>query len=196
MTRERLDHMQTIALQFKFMPQAQSALFLADLIPPSSDYQVFSLLHKSVTESDIVEALNRTFATKKTIIIAQDFDPRIRAFFSGLRLNIELVNFEMLYDEILEPKQVFPPITVEKKANTRFKWREFHNLFFNRRKAKSFLLVGIFIMFTSLIVRPSLYYIIIASLVFGVAIVGFLRPRINNQFLASLVPVDKNPEMV
>ena len=182
-TRERVEHMQKIALQFKFLTPAQSLALVEEGIDilgkDISGQSIHTYLHKPVTEADIIEAIYKTSTGKKTVVIAQDFPPELKVFFAGLKIDLELVNFEVLYDELLDKTQTFPPITIEKSENKKLRWREIHRLFFNRRKAKSFLVVGIFILLTSFIVRPSLYYIIIATIVFGIAIIGFFLPNQN-----------------
>ena len=191
---ERREHMGKIALQFRFMSQGESLLFIRNALrefekngkenseqdeqkQDELTYTLFSLLHTNPTEADITEAIRRTEPGKKTVIIAHDFAPELRHFFGQLDIQLDLVNFEALYTEILDITKLYPPIIVEKKTSKRERLRELRNMFFSRRRARSFLFVGIFILFTSLIVRPTLYYVILATIVFGFAIIGFTRPR-------------------
>jgi len=187
-TRAKLDHMERVLWQFKFMSPLDTAKLIHDALVKkqsnTENFSIFTSLHKQINEDEIIGALNQTEATKKTIIIAQSFPPELRSKFNVLKLDLHLVDFEALYDELLEPTNTFPTLTIEKNTNKKFNWKEFQNMFFTRKKAKSFVFVGVFILLSSFIVRPSIYYIIIATVVFGIAIVGFIRP--NNQ--SSAIP--------
>jgi len=182
-SRERIDHMNTIALQFKFMQPHQSTALIKSALPkPEHESSVpdeyYSLLHKDIVGvEDIIARINQTKTGRKTIIVANEFGRGVREFFDALRLDVELMSFEKLYDEILEPAGVMPAITIEKKNKSRMRLQHLREMFLNRRRAKSFAFVGVFILLSSFIVRPTLYYVIVASIVFGLALASLLLDR-------------------
>ena len=182
-TRERVDHMNEIALQFKFMHPSESTTLIKSALPKTEHEssvpdEYYSLLHKDIVGvEDIIQRINQTKVGRKTIIIANEFGRGVREFFDGLRLDVELMSFEKLYDEILEPANIMPAITIEKKNKSRVRLQHLRNLFLNRRRAKSFAFVGVFILLSSFIVRPTLYYVIVASIVFGLALASLLLDR-------------------
>jgi len=191
-TKQEREHMQQVILQLKFMTQTQTlALFKRALQPNARKavnqkrFTLKTLFHLSTpTEQDIIKCIKAspTCASEseqsKTIITAESFPPHVIAFTRNLDANIILLDAEAVYTQILAPTQTFPEIKIQTKKKTpRKTLREIRTMAFNRTRTKSYVITGVIILFSSLIVRLHLYYIIFATIVFALALTSYFSPR-------------------
>ena len=172
------------ALVKKF-PDSNVALVGGKVSVNSGDKRIclFPFFHKNATKEDIIECIHMTDDGAKTLVCTDSFSHDVRAFFDVLDINLSLVNGEMVFSEILEPAGVFPKNAVKLKDKKKIRIGHLKNMIFDRRKSKHFVIVGVIILLTSIIVSLGLYYIIVATIVFGFALIGYLRPIENKRFL-------------
>jgi len=198
-------HMHQVTLQLKFMTKPQVQALFRKAVPSA---KVHSLFHTTPTEQDIIKCVkmvskpkfpskispsglatssnegcpeNRggVFEKSKIILTAESFTPQVTAFARSLDANIILLDAEAVYTQILKPTQTFPPITIQTKRKTpRKTLAEIKSMIFNRTRTKSYVITGAVILFSSLIVRLHIYYIIIATIVFGLALTSYYSPKV------------------
>jgi len=137
---------------------------------------IFSLFHKDVTKQDVVNCIALTKVGAKTVIFAKSFPLELRMFFERLNCAPVFLDGESVYTTLLKPTQTYPQFNIEVKKSARMTLRQLRQLMFQRRRAKGYIFIGILILVTSLIVRPSIYYIILATIVFGLAVASYFRP--------------------
>ena len=140
-----------------------------------SNANIFSLFHKEVTKQDIIKCISHTKIGAKTVIFAKSVPTDIKLFFKRLNCAPTFIESEQLYATLLKPTETFPPFTIEVKKSTRMTLRQFRDIALQRRKAKGYILVGILILATSFIVRPTIFYIVMATIVFGLATLSFFK---------------------
>ena len=134
------------------------------------------LFHKEVTIEDVIECIHKTSKTHKTVVAAWEYPPHVKQFFESLDLDLVLMDGGQVYSEILEPAKVFPELVIQQKKSTRLTLRQLRDTVFARRKVKGYVFVGVIILITSIIIRPTLYYVLFSTLVFGMALGSFFRP--------------------
>lgn len=196
-TKAQAEHMQKTILQLKFLkPQQTLALFKTALCEKCSciittrkltvktsaaQIELFSLFHKDPTISDIIECHNA--ANKKGVvsIAAETFTPQIKAFVSNLKTEIKLLDGASVYREILSPANVFPEFSVETKSAARRTLSQIKKTIFSPARTKGYVFTAIVIFATSFLVRLSLFYIIIATAVFTLAIISRFGERENTK---------------
>jgi hypothetical protein len=174
-TKQEREHMHLITLQLKFMTKTQVQALFKKCIPSA---KVHSLFHTTPTEQDIIKCVKATQKTSKTLIAAETFPPPVSAFARSLDAHIILLDAEAVYTQILAPTQTFPEVTIQTKKKTpRKTLAEIKSMIFNRTRTKSYVITGAVILFSSLIVRLHIYYIIIATIVFALALTSYFSPK-------------------
>ncbi|MCL2850826.1 MAG: hypothetical protein FWE01_00485 [Firmicutes bacterium] len=146
-----------------------------------SPVNIFSMFHKDVTKQDIVNAIANTKTGAKTVILAKIVPTELKLFFERLNCSPIFIEAEQAYSEILKPTQTFPQFKIEVKKSTRLTLRQLRTIAFQRRKAKGYILVGILVLATSFIVRPSIFYVVMATIIFGMAAISFFRGGTPNK---------------
>jgi len=194
-TKQQRDHMHQVILQLKFMTQTQvQALLKKALSEKAKEHAAHQKAHSvnpfrltlkslfhvtSPTEQDIINCVKTTPKDSKVIITAESFPPQVSAFARSLDAQLILLDAEAVYTQILSPAQVFPEIKIQTKKKTpRKTFAEIKTMIFNRTRTKSYIITGAVILFSSLIIRLHIYYIIIATIVFTLALTSYFSPRL------------------
>lgn len=185
LSSEAEKHMRTITLQLRFMTEGQSTDLINRAIKAKKNgesdevfncLEIFCMFHKDVRPQDVIDCLNKTPAGKKTVILSNAFAPDVTGFFDNLKLEIEFMDAFEVYTELLEPTKIFPKVTIEQKSKSRITIAALRARAFSRKKVKSYVLIGIVVLLTSLIVRPTIFYMIASTIIFTLAIISFFRP--------------------
>jgi len=171
LSKTERDHMSQAALSLKFMSQAESLEFLRKLDLDISNH--FSFFHKEVTTHDIVDCIRKS-GERRAVIIADEFHPHIKTFFSVIDVDVEFIDFEKFYNDFLKTKDVWPSKIIATKSRSKITWIHLRNMIFQKQKARGYVLVGFVILATSFIVTFSIYYIIFATMLFGLALASKL----------------------
>ena len=197
LTRAEQEHMQSVLLQLKFLKPAEALVLFKKALEkklcdtsddPSGglawggnnmietqNFCFFPMFHKVPTDEDIIAALHKTPEGKKTVVGAIDFPPAVLGFFAGLKLDVVLMDGGEVFNQLLLPTETYPEVRVEKRSRAKITRAALRQMFLNPKKTRSFVFIGIIIMLTSLIVRPTIYYVIVATVVFGLALAGRLQ---------------------
>jgi len=177
-TRAERDHMMAVILQLQFLTPDE-CVKLFDSVQ-RDDIVLFPFFHRDITRQDIITAIRATPHGKKTVVMAMDFPPHLRAFFESLQIDLCMLTAEDAYKSILKPAGSIPPLTVTQRSRARMTVQTLRNDALTRRKARGYVMIGVIIMLTSIIVRPTLFYVIFGTVVFGLALVSYLRPVSKN----------------
>ena len=178
-TREHLQHMQKTILQLKFMTPTEVQKLFRAALADKENIKIHSLFHKTPTEEDIIKIIKKnksTDTTSKIYIAAETFTPQLLLFTRTLNLNIVLLNGEQVYNQILNPKQIYPKTIIEPNKKAKVTMRELREMMFARNKTKPYIITAMIILVTSFIVSFSIYYIIVATLIFGMSLASHLSP--------------------
>jgi len=206
LTRAETEHMRDMTLQFQFMSQVATMAIVVKAIKEKldhkkidfepdenieqcepveikilcdkivvEDYNVFAMFHKKVTRADIIDCINRTTDGMKTVIFGEVSADDI-AFFNVVKINVLFYSSEDVYINLLKPTGIFPELAVQYKTKSRLTFATFRTLAFSRKKTKSYILLGIVVLLTSFIVRPTIFYIVMATILFSFGIISMLRP--------------------
>lgn len=135
---------------------------------------VHPYFHKVPTKEDVIALLHEAEGVK--IVICSDvINNEVRSFFGMLDVDIVFMDGEELYSDILRPTETFPEEGHKLKQIQKRKLSTWKNMIFTRRRSKGLVIIGCVVLLTSIIVRPSLYYIIFASILFIFALIGNFR---------------------
>lgn len=187
-TKQQREHAKQVILQLKFMTQAQTKMLLKKALSKEARehvnqkrFTLCPLFHiAAITEQDIINNIKLAPKDSKIILMAETFPPAIIKFAHSLDFDIVLLDAQVVYSQILCTTQTFPQIKIQtKKATPRKTIREIKALVFNRTRTKSYVITGLVILVSSLIVRLHLYYIIVATIIFALALSSYFSPGIS-----------------
>lgn len=183
--KQQREHMSQVILQLKFMTALQALSLFKRALPQNAKeyvnqkrFTLCPLFHMSCPhEQDIIQVIKKAPKNSKIIVLAEFFPPPVTAFARSLDYNIVLLDAESVYTQILLPSKTFPEIKIQiKKATPRKTISEIKAIVFNRTRTKTYIITGTAILFSSLIIRLHLYYIIFATIVFVLALTSYFSP--------------------
>lgn len=183
--KQQREHMSQVILQLKFMTAPQALTLFKKALPQNTKeyvnqkrFTLCPLFHIAIpSEHDIIKAIKKAPKNSKVIVLAEFFPPALIAFVRSLDFNIVLLDAESAYTQILLPSETFPEIKIQTKKPTPKKTLgDLKAIAFNRSRTKTYIITGTVILFSSLIVRLHLYYIIIATIIFTLALTSYFSP--------------------
>lgn len=159
-------------LQMRFLTQEESERLLQEALKTlGSQATVHSFFHTEPTVGEVARIM-RQARGKKTIIAAGAFPPQVHQFVNTIDTEVVLLDDEATYTKILKPANLFPEILFRPKSKARLTRAALKHMFINRARTRGYVFIGIIILLTSMIVSFPLYYIIFATVLFGLAIVS------------------------
>ena len=174
LTREQQKHLAVVTLQLKFMSKTEAK----KLFDKAGRGEIVSLFHKTPTVEDIISCVKKK-NDSGVVIAAEKFPPEVVAFCVAIKTEVTLLDASAVYQQIFQPSDVFPEITVELKDRQRLTWAYLRQNVFARTKARTYVILGIIILGTSLIVRLNFYYIVVATVMFAFALVSLVAKPVQ-----------------
>ena len=184
LTRKQQEHMHAVMLQLKFMSREKArALFKKAFIVLGKEVKNFyPLFNTEVATADIIKCLRYAKKDGAVYIASEKFSPDVIAFAKALQKEIVLLDAAAVYEQILSPADTFPEVTVELKTRQKMTWQELRQIVFQRAKVRPYIIIGVVILLTSFIVNFSIYYIVVATIVFSFALISlFARDTLKNE---------------
>ena len=184
LTRKQQEHMRQVMLQLKFMSREKArALFKKAFTALDKEVSNFyPLFNIEVTTADIIKCLRYARKDGAVYIASEKFSPDVVAFAKALQKEIVLLDAQSVYEQILVPAETFPEVTVELKGRQKLTWQELRQIMFQRAKVRPYIIIGIVILLTSFIVSFSIYYIVVATIVFSFALISlFARDTLKSE---------------
>jgi hypothetical protein len=184
LTRKQQEHMRAVMLQLKFMSREKArALFKKAFTVLDKEVKNFyPLFNTEVATADIIKCLRYARKDGAVYIASEKFSPDVIAFAKALQKEIVLLDATAVYEQILSPADTFPEVTVEIKTRQKLTWRELRQMVFQRAKVRPYIIIGVVILLTSFIVNFSIYYIVVATIVFSFALISlFSRDTLRNE---------------
>jgi len=194
-SKAEADFVNTVFLQFKFMPREKLMEYFGKLLKvkmpdakfrrsydriSADDFCFFPVFDTIATVDVIIDKINKTLKGKRTIV-ATDFIPQeVVDFFGKLDVDVVILSREKLWEDVILPSKIYPEIKIEQKKSVRTSLKVLVSQMFARRKVRGYVMVGVVIMLTSFIVRPTLFYVIIGTVVFSFALISFFRPAFSS----------------
>ncbi len=112
---------------------------------------------------------------KQVAIYCIEYDKKIKLFLENIKdIEVAICDKNCLAHKA-QKAGLTPPNIFEQKSKNKIKFKEFLSISLSREKAKSYFLSGILIFFCSLIVRRNIYYVLMSSLLFLLAILSLRK---------------------
>ena len=138
---------------------------------------------KKITDKDIIESYKkaRTVNAKKLIIVCKEADETATEIIKMINsFEIVLLTEIDAYKNIFEPlKFEIPKIEEVKKEQKKFS--EYLSFALNKSRTKNYVLVSIFMLFSSFVLRYNIYYLLFASVTAFLAIYSHFNTKFNKK---------------
>ena len=139
------------------------------------------LSFEPLNANDIAQIINIIQKEKcqKLVIICGEIDKSAPSFAKNFDLKITLLDKFATYMNLYKEYNLYPEKTLKYKKEKSLAFKELIAFSFNRARTKGYLLSALILFLSSLIIRPSIYYCIVASLLLVFAIISYSNPRYN-----------------
>ena len=116
---------------------------------------------------------------KKIVVVCGEVDRNTNSFAKNFDIEILLLDKYNSYSNLYKPYDFFPTITMKYKKDKKLAFKDLIAYSFNRGRTKGYLFSAFILFLSSLLIRPSIYYCIIASLLLIFALVSYTNPYFN-----------------
>lgn len=135
----------------------------------------YSLLEKQ----DIVEIISKTKDLKKKKVVVCCYEANKKACEFAKKFSefdILVLEKEDVYLKLFVEYDCFPNVSQEVVVSKKTDWKTFLDIVFSRDKTKGYFFSSLVVLFSSLIVRQSVYYVVMSSILLALALVSFILP--------------------
>ena len=136
-----------------------------------------------ITVNDVAKIMKKLTKEKisKVIIPCGEISQDCLTFIKIFDEEILLLDKYETYDKIYKNKNAFPEITRKTKEIKAMTFKSIINQSFNKSKTKSYFISALALIFCSLFVRSTLYYVIFTSILLVFAIFSYINPIFNKK---------------
>lgn len=116
---------------------------------------------------------------KKIVVVCGEVDRNTNSFAKNFDIEILLLDKYNSYSNLYKPYDFFPTITMKYKKDKKLAFKDLIAYSFNRGRTKGYLFSAFILFLSSLLIRPSLYYCIVASILLLFALISYTNPYFN-----------------
>ena len=116
---------------------------------------------------------------KKIVVVCGEVDRNTNSFAKNFDMEILLLDKYNSYSNLYKPYDFFPTITMKYKKDKKLAFKDLIAYSFNRGRTKGYLFSAFILFLSSLLIRPSIYYCIVASLLLLFALISYTNPYFN-----------------
>lgn len=129
----------------------------------------------------IYNKLKKEKANEIIIICKEISDKQIFSICQNFKENFVILDQYQTYQKIYKPNQTYPEIEVKCKNEKKMVFKDFVSYSFNKNRTKGYLFSAFVLILSSLFVRATIYYCIIASILVVFALVSQFNPYFNKK---------------
>ncbi len=119
-------------------------------------------------------------ATKIVIVCKEVADKMVFSLASTFKEKFLILDEYSTYNQLFKYYGVYPEITRRCNTQKKLDFKDFVSYSFNKKRTKSYLLSALVLILSSLFIRMTIYYCIIASVLVVFALVSQFNPRFNS----------------
>lgn len=116
---------------------------------------------------------------KKIVVVCGEVDRNTNSFAKNFDIEILLLDKYNSYSNLYKPYDFFPTITMKYKKDKKLAFKDLIAYSFNRGRTKGYLFSAFILFLSSLLIRPSIYYCIVASILLLFALISYTNPYFN-----------------
>ena len=129
----------------------------------------------------IYNKLKKEKAEEIIIICKEINDKQVFSIYQNFKEKFVILDQYQTYQKIYKPNQTYPEIEVKCKNEKKMVFKDFVSYSFNKNRTKGYLFSAFVLILSSLFVRATIYYCIIASILVVFALVSQFNPYFNKK---------------
>lgn len=129
----------------------------------------------------IYNKLKKEKAEEIIIICKEINDKQVFSICQNFKEKFVILDQYQTYQKIYKPNQTYPEIEVKCKNEKKMVFKDFVSYSFNKNRTKGYLFSAFVLILSSLFVRATIYYCIIASILVVFAFVSQFNPYFNKK---------------
>jgi hypothetical protein len=141
---------------------------------------IIPLFNYELTTAEFIETYLKYKNTKQLIILTNKLCSNLETLLNKLNLeNLKILCATDTFYKIINPTEIYPPNKVQLKTKPIIKFKELLYVAFNKQNAKRYFASGIILMLFSFVYTFSLYYQIVATILFLFSLFSHFNTRFN-----------------
>lgn len=147
------------------------------------------LSHKNLSVDNIASFVlaARNFSAKKIVIPCKNADKECFSFTKNFDEEFVILNQYEAYQKLYRAYNMLPEIKIKYKKEKALAFRELALFSLNKSRAKGYFLSALVLCFSTLFVRTTIYYCIVASLLMILALVSLFNPFERNANVSQIL---------
>ncbi len=140
------------------------------------------LSHKNLSCDEIAAyvVLARKYKANKIVIICESADKECFSFAKNFDEKFVILNQYEAYEKLYKAQDCFPPITIKYKKEKALAFKELAMFSLNKSRAKGYFISALVLVVSSIFVRSTIYYCVVASLLLIMAAISLCNPFAKN----------------
>lgn len=130
---------------------------------------------------NIYNKLKKEKSNEIIIICKEINDKQVFSICQNFKEKFVILDQYQTYQKIYKPNQTYPEIEVKCKNEKKMVFKDFVSYSFNKNRTKGYLFSAFVLILSSLFVRATIYYCIIASILVVFALVSQFNPYFNKK---------------
>lgn len=130
---------------------------------------------------EIYKQVKKEKATKIVILCKEVSDKKVFTLLGSFKEKIEIFDQYQTYEKLYKYYNVFPEISKKYPSEKKLVLKDFFAYSFNKKRTKGYLFSALVLILSSLFLRTTIYYCIVASILVVFAIISQFNPRFNRK---------------
>lgn len=130
---------------------------------------------------NIYNKLKKEKSNEIIIICKEINDKQVFSICQNIKEKFVILDQYQTYQKIYKPNQTYPEIKVKCKNEKKMVFKDFVSYSFNKNRTKGYLFSAFVLILSSLFVRATIYYCIIASILVVFALISQFNPYFNKK---------------
>lgn len=115
----------------------------------------------------------------RLVIVCGQYNKEAISFAKNFDFEIVILDKYSTYSSLYKEYNTYPEITLKYKKDKKLAMKDLVAYSFNRQRTKGYIFSALILFLSSMLIRPSLYYCIVASLLLVFALISFYNPYFN-----------------
>ncbi len=139
----------------------------------------YNFSKERINEYDLADQIGSYIGKyDEILVLCHDYTDTAKKLASSIKIcKIKLLNKYDAYENLYQPANVYPSTEIIKKDVSKLTFLDIMKLFLAKSNAKKYFLSGLFLIFASIVIPYSLYYVIFGSVLLSLSLVCVLLSK-------------------
>ncbi len=140
------------------------------------------LTHKALSTDDIIKILSATksISPSKIVVVCGSIEKETFSFIKNFDVEFVLLDQYETYQKLYKPYETYPEITIKYKKEKSLAFKDLIAYSLNRSRAKGYFISALFLILSTLFVKTTIYYCIVASVLVMFSLISLYNPFARN----------------